>query len=98
LPSSPAAAPLHSKPRGRKKTKNRSKKGKKLKSSSYCNFAVCAGHRRRGREEGSKPLQISPVAWIFLQRCMNPRTASGAWSKHATMFPTVLEVSKTLLS
>jgi len=45
------------------------------------------------REEGRKPIRISPGAAHFLRRRLNPRAASGVreWSRRAATTPTVPE-------
>jgi len=42
-------------------------------------------------EEGNKPFQTPLVAWIFLRRRVNPRTASGGgvWRRRVATVPVV---------
>jgi len=56
-------------------------------------FLLVAGdgdlHRRRGKEEGKKSIQTTPVAGLFLRQRVHPRAASdgGAWRRRAATVP-----------
>jgi hypothetical protein len=54
------------------------------------------GHRRQGKEEGSKPFQIPLFPGSSSRQHVNPHAASGggAWSKCSTTVPFVQGVLK----
>jgi len=68
----------------------------KLKSTVCWDFAVCAGHRRRGRKE--EAVSDLPCCLNCLRQRVNPRAASdgGAWRRRAATVSVTQKPSNTV--